>query len=105
MQNSENGNPKLEYLMGLTENPVKEKHTLHFWQVEDQALRNNFQQRPSVFKAPPGTPEPSEEEREREFLRQDRLLLENDLLVFRSVTEIAEVQNKAKRYRNNRRAR
>src|SRR5436305_415041 len=89
----------------LTENPVREKHTLHFWQVERDRLRKQFEPCPSIFKPPPGTPEPSEEEREREFLRQERVLLENDLLVFRSVAEIADVQKRARRYINNRRAR
>ena len=55
----------------------------------------------SVVKPPPGTPELTKEERLREFVRQDRAKLERELLLFRSVGDIADVRKKASRYQKN----
>lgn len=55
----------------------------------------------SVVKPPPGTPEPTKEERLRELLRHDRAKLEEELLVFRTIDDIARVRKKASRYKKN----
>src|SRR5882757_4360551 len=55
----------------------------------------------SIVKPPPDMPELTKKERLREFLRQDRAKLEQELLLFRSVDDIAQVRKKASRYKKN----